>query len=138
MSADINVQQSVFTRLTSSVTLMSLVKGVYDKPLQVADSGDNSKFPYINIGEDLIQGWSTADSVGVEATLIFHVWDRSRGYKTVKQIQGELFTLLSRYELVISGYKLITLEFESNKIFVDQDGITNHGVSQYRLFADLA
>lgn len=123
MSFESALQQALFQRLAAYPGMPT----VYDSVPE-----DNAAFPYVVIGEDTHAPWDTDDSVGAESTITFHVWSRYRGTKEVKEIQGLIYAALNRHELSVSGFDLVTLEFEYSDVVLDADGYTRHGVCRYR------
>jgi hypothetical protein len=96
-------------------------------------------YPYIVIGEDNFNDWSTDDKDGFEATVNIHVWDRpennsgERGKAITKQIQGEIYGILNRSNFPIGNYGNIGMSYEHSDCFMDADGITYHGVQRFRV-----
>ena len=136
MSFGIAVQTAIHGALTAHAPLMALVSGVYDNVPQAADSGDGSAYPYVTIGEDVHTDWSTDTSLGDDASITIHTWSRYRGRKETKQIQGAIYDALTRVNLSVSGYKLVTIDFLDEQSFIDTDGLTRHGVSTFRVLLD--
>lgn len=138
MSFGVAVQTAIYARLAGYSPLMAVVKKVYDLPPQQRDPGDSSIFPYVTIGEDIVTAWPMDDSVGGSISIVINTWSRERGKKQCKTIQGLLFDALSRYELTVSGYTAVTVEYEGEQSFIDVDGLTMHGVSTFRLIVNPA
>lgn len=139
------VQQAVFTALDASTELAALLAehvdivgsvGIYDDVPQTADTGDNSRFPYVTIGDDTLADWSTDTSSGAEATVTVHTWTRANGRKQAKDIQGAIYNALHRQELTTPDHTFIGCEFEFAESMMDPDGKTRHGVSRFRLTLD--
>lgn len=136
MSFGVALQQAIYDQLTGDSTLMALVTGVYDDVPQAADSGASSAFPYVTIGEDIHQDWSTDTSLGDDATITVHTWSRYRGRKQTKQIQGAIYDALTRVNLSVTGYTMVAIDYVDEQSFVDTDGLTRHGVSTFRVLLD--
>lgn len=130
------IQKAIYDTLTAYSPLMAVVTGVYDNVPQAIDSGSVTAFPYVTIGEDVIVEWDTDDSLGANATITVHTWSRTAGRKECKTIQGHIFDALSRQELTVTGYTLVTIEYEGEESFLDFDGETRHGVSTFRIYLD--
>lgn len=124
MSFSVEIQQAVFQRLSDE----SLT--VYD------DVPEGAAFPYAVIGEDTHVPFDTDDSLGAESTVTIHVWSRYRGKNEAKEIQAAIYDALTRQELTIDGYDLITIEFEYSDVLLDPDGITRHGVQRFRCLTE--
>lgn len=119
------LHEAVFDRLSGQLSTP-----VYDNVPK------NASFPYVVIGEDTHVPFDTDDSLGSESTVTIHVWSRYRGKKEAKQIQGEIYDALTRQELELDGYDLITIEFEYSDVLLDPDGITRHGVQRFRAIVE--
>lgn len=136
MSFGIAIQTAIYDTLSAYAPLTALVTGIYDDVPQAADSGAGSAFPYVTIGEDVHQDWSTDTSLGDDATITVHTWSRYRGRKQTKEIQGAIYDALTRVDLVVTGYKMVAIDFIDEQSFVDTDGLTRHGVSTFRVILD--
>jgi hypothetical protein len=119
------IQEAVFERLAAQPNLT-----VYD------DVPKNKTFPYVVVGEDTHVPFDTDDSLGAESTVTIHVWSRYRGKKEAKDIQGVVYDALTRQDLTIAGYDLITIEFDYSDVMLDADGITRHGVQRFRFLTE--
>lgn len=121
------IQTAIYSALSGDAALAALVSGVYDHADQ------DTAFPYVTIGEDTLRPWDDKGVDGFEATITLHSWSRHRGREEVKDIQAAIYAVLHNGALSVSGYDavLILLDFEDS--FLDQDGLTRHGVSRYRL-----
>lgn len=126
------LQVALFNKLNVS-SITSLVRGVYDHVPQAADAGDDTQFPYITIGEARVNEFDTDATLGFDATAVIHVWGRQRGRKEVKQIQDQIYQVLHRANLTIIGYHFLSIDQEFAESFVDSDGLTRHGVQQFRV-----
>lgn len=96
-------------------------------------------YPYVVIGEDNFNDWSTDDKNGFVAIVNLHVWDRAegsngkRGKELTKIIQGEIYDILQRSNFPIGDYGNPGMSFEYSDVFMDTDGITYHGVQRFRV-----
>src|SRR5690554_4378261 len=91
------LQGAILQRLKSYSPLMARATAVYDHVPQTA------QFPYVVIGDDTAIDFDTDDTTGAESTITIHVWSQKRGRKEAKQIQGDIYDALHRYELSVSG-----------------------------------
>lgn len=64
----------------------------------------------------------------IEATLILHVWSRTRGRKEVKQITAEIHRVLHDANLTVTGHDLIWLRFEQSRTLLDVGGAPNQNM----------
>lgn len=138
------IQKGVLDRLRGYTDLTDLladhvveagVKGVYDYVPQVSDAGDDAAFPFVAVGDDILDDYATNTSLGYDAELRIHAWSRGpAGRLTVKQIQSQTRAALELFDLPIggAGRRTIYLIHERSRSFVEEDGITHHGVQQFR------
>lgn len=131
-----DIQVALYNKLNADVPLNAVATGVYDNPAQVADSGDGSEFPFVTIGNITLQPWDDDTSTGFEATIIIDTWSRATHTLECKQVQGLIYDTLHRQTLTISGLSSIMLDFVTSSSEKDPDGVTVHGISEFRLIAD--
>lgn len=122
MSAEWELQKAVFNILSTGLTAP-----VYDFVQQ-----KSAPSTYVTVGDDTLLPFNADITKGFEATLTIHAWDISNGRKDVKELQGEIYNLLDRAELVISGYNPIGIDFQFSETTLDPDGVTYHGVQRFR------
>lgn len=128
MSRGNAIQAAIYTRLSGYAPLSGVY--VYDGVPQNA----TPYYPSITIGEDIATAWDTDEKLGAEIIVAVHVWSRSAGRQECKNIQGHIFDAMARYELTVTGYKMVTIEFEGEESFLEPDGETRHGVSKFRVY----
>jgi hypothetical protein len=145
MSIEYKIQQAIYDKLISDADLIDALApnvqdktkpAIYDNVPQQVDSGNDSVFPYITIGDDTMIDWDTDTSQGKEATLTLHVWSRYRGRKEVKEIQGIIYDALHLSNLIITGYHSVLMLSEYSETLLDPDGLTRHGVQRFRLIVE--
>ena len=124
------LQKAIYSRLTGFAALMALADSVYDHVPQEAN------FPYVVIGDDAYAPLDTHDTIGSDSTATVHTWSRYRGLKETKQIQREIYNALHRHSLSVTGADTTDCQFIFGDIFLDQDGLTRHGVQQFRVMLD--
>jgi len=129
------LQQAIFNRLNVTA-ITNLVAGIYDHVPQPIDSADDTAFPYIVIGAVRVSEDDTDDVLGFDARAEVHVWSRQRGRKQTKEIQDAIYARLHRADLTITGYHSISCDHEFSESVVDADGLTRHGVQQFRILFD--
>lgn len=122
----VDIQQAVYTLLNADATLTAtLGASIYD------NVPDNSDYPYVQVGDDQIDDWSSHTFDGFEGRITIHTWTQGRGRKTCKQIQDRIYTLLHEADLSISDQKTVSLRTGLTTTILDPDGRTYHGVSQF-------
>ena len=126
MSLGLAIQKAVFDKLNNDAAVTALAP--------VLDDVDESQsFPYVSIGEDVINEWDTVSDSGGDASITIHVWSRYKGRKQAKEIMGKVYDSLHRQQLTAAGYDVVMSNFETETSFLDSDGLTRHGVQTYRI-----
>jgi len=138
MGVELELQKAVLARLTGDSALMATLTAVTDRQRPVADGGAAAGFPYLH-ATIFLDEWDTDDTEGFEALIRVHTWSRSGSYAETKSVQGRLYELLHRVtDLTVAGHHLILIRRESSWAETDPDGITIHGVCEYRALLDAA
>jgi hypothetical protein len=133
-----DLQEAVYNRLVAYSDLTALLAtwpsgttpAIYDHVPQEA------AHPYVAIGDDASAEFDTDTSTGADTTLTIHVWSRYRGRMETKEIQRELYNALHRHDLSVSGAHTVTCEWEYADSVVEEDGLTRHGVTRFRLLTE--
>ena len=136
MSFETVVQTAIYQKLSSDTAVTNAVTGIYDKVPQPSDSGADSDFPYITIGEDIHNSIDTDTELMMQVSITIHVWSRYGGRAQTKQIQGLIYDSLHRANLAQSGYKFVTITLGDSQSFLDADGETYHGVQTFNLMIE--
>ena len=136
MSKAVELQDGIFNALDADAALSALVVAIYDNPLEVEDPGDRNEFPFLTIGDTIIEPWNSDTERGTEATVTIHTWARSHAFRPVKQIQQAIYNVMDRGTIVISGAVFIASDSISQDAQRDPDGITIHGTQQFRIIYD--
>ena len=124
-----DLQQAIYTRLKESMGPSSAV-GLYDHVPQDAEP------PYIVVGEDVTTPDDTDDSLGSQHALTIHTWSSYRGQSEVKGVQQAIYTALHREPLFVEGAAVVDCVIESQETFLDEDGLTRHGVQRFRVLLE--
>jgi len=127
------LQFAIYTALDNDATVSGLVQGIYDNPTQVADPSNNDAFPFITISDGTSSPWDTDTERGDEAIAQIHVWSRAEHSLEVKQIQDAIYSVLHRGTISISGSVFIGSDYITQTVERDPDGITRHGVQEFRI-----
>lgn len=133
MSFELAVQSAIYTALTVGSPLPPEVTGVFDDVPQ-----DYNDFPFVTIGEAQHADWSTDTESGHEVTCVIHTWSRKPGRRETKAIQGAIYDALHRAALAYDDVDFIDCQFVGSESFLDADGLTRHGVQQFRILIDPA
>ena len=122
MSAAWEVQKAIFAALDGNIAAP-----VFDAV------PENQTAPYIVIGDDTAVAFDADLQTGFDMTLTIHTWSIYRGLKEVKTLMGEVYDLLNRATLAVSGYTVLDIVNEYGQPFLDGDGVTRHGVQRFRI-----
>lgn len=126
------IQETLLSRLRADSNITSVVAGIYDNVPQ-PDRNDDVKFPYIVLGDDILNEWDTDTENGVDASVSIHVWSRYRGRKEVKRIQGLIYNCLHETDFIDNGFIFVNIIQEQSQSFMDPDGLTRHGIQTFRI-----
>lgn len=141
MGLSYSVQSAVFNVLSQDAALSGILaphntftrSAIYDSVPQPNDAGKRVEFPYITIGEDGIEDWSTDTSSGGDAVVNVHVWSRQAGWSEAKLIAAAIYDALHRKELLTPDFDFVHCEFEGERMIRDDDGVTMHIHTEYRM-----
>lgn len=122
-------QEIVFARLNGKLTGCA----VFDTAPFLPEGAPDTTFPYCLIGDATLSPWDTDDTLGADVTVTIHFWSRAKGFKQVKALMDEAYSLLHRASIAKVGYNVMDCLFEFGESMDDPDGATKHGVQRYRL-----
>ena len=121
------LQQALFQCLKADTALAAKVKGIFD------EVPPNQAFPYVTLGEDTVVDWSTKTNDGEEITHTLHVWSKYAGKKETKEILSLVLEAVTRQPLALAGgFSIDFSALDFMEVFIDEDGITKHGVLRLR------
>lgn len=124
------VQEAAYGALMADSALQALI----GNPARLYDSVPPAAlFPYVTLGDVVIQDFGTKDQTGFEQALVFHVWSRYRGRKEMKEIMQAIYAVLHRANLSVTGASFVNAQFQSAATSLDSDGLTLHGVMRFRV-----
>ena len=92
---------------------------------------DNTDEPYIVIGEDDFQDWSSHTFDGFQGDVTLHVWSAKKGRKECKEIQNRVYELLNDQDIAVPNHKTVNFRLGLNEIFKDSDGKTHRGLMRF-------
>lgn len=144
MSAELEVQNAILAVLQRDAPLAALLAehpyggsptlpAIYDTVPQSDEAEDESKFPYVVIGEDTSVQFDTDDVDGQEHTVTLHVFDRREGRKRAKQVIGALYDALHNASLSVTGHDAVFCFFDFSGAVPDPDPLTQHEVIRFRI-----
>jgi Protein of unknown function (DUF3168) len=120
------LQQALHAVLESDAALKAEVTGIFDHVPQ------DQPLPYVVIGDDVTSDWSAKDFNGTEHRLAIHVWAHGPGRKQARQLGALIAGRLATTPLQPAGFQLVSLRFLQTLVLVEEDGLTHHGVTEYR------
>jgi hypothetical protein len=134
-SAFFAVQDALYAALTAYAPLQALL----GTPLRLYDHvPHDAVFPFMTLGEMQAEPFDTLDHNGMAQRVTLHVWSRARGRKESKVILDALYQRLHQGSLTITGQKLLLCRFAGAEVALDDDGLTYHGLAQYRIITQTA
>lgn len=133
MSAELAYQKAVIDLLRADAPLMAAVISVRDMqhPVSSPAGSDASLFPYVVV-EPSLGMWDTFTGSGFDVATRIHTWSRSGSFKECKTVQGLIYGLLHRADLTVTGQTVLFTDRLSSDCMLDPDGLTVHGVCEYR------
>jgi hypothetical protein len=132
------LQIGIYAALDADTALSALIVGIYDNPSQAGNPEDDTAFPYVTISDGSSTPWDTDTKTGQESIAQVHVWSRASNALQVKQIQGAIYDVLHRGTLTITGSVFIGSDSITQTVERDPDGITRHGVQEFRIIYEEA
>lgn len=126
----LELQEAIYARLNETAALKAIADAVYDHVPQ------DAAFPYVVVGEDLATPANVDDSLDTDHVAQVHTWSRYRGRTETKQIQQTVYNALHRKPLTVENANYVDCNMESEESFLDDDGLTRHGVQLFRFFLD--
>jgi hypothetical protein len=132
------IQKAIYAALKASTELTPLIVDVCDNvPLQ-GESQDDTKFPFVKIGDDSYIDSSTNCSTGFDGSLQIRAYTRSGGgSKQLKTIQKAIYNALNRANLTVDNAQFIGLTWTDNPTtFTEPDGLTQTGIMNFRILVD--
>lgn len=138
------LQRAVFAALRGSSDLQTLCEGrVFDAvPQPYAEETEAQylkriRFPYITIGDDQIIDDGNSCAPAWECFVNVHVWSREVGRPQAKAVGAAVMEALD-VALTIDGFVVKDHQFRDAQYPRDTDGVTTHGILQFRYLIDEA
>ena len=76
----------------------------------------------------------TDNTLGFEVVATIHTWAQERTTAQTGVIMQAIYDALQRYDILpVTGYTVSGVDFESQTILRDPDGVTKHGVQRFRI-----
>jgi hypothetical protein len=123
MSAELELQGAINTRLRADVPLTALVnKRIYDQPPSAA------VYPYVTLGEAQSIQDDAECITGEKIYLTLHAWSQAVGFPEVKRVAAAVKDSLHMAPLDLPSYRLVSIMHRQTRTFRDADGATSHAV----------
>jgi len=122
---ELEIQKAVYAVLSGALSVP-----VYDHVPQ------DTKYPYVVVGDDTSVPFDTDDSLGSESTVTVHVWSQYRGRSEVKALLQEIYDALHRQDVAVENATTIESIAEFQETIVEADGLTRHGIIRFRITVD--
>jgi hypothetical protein len=120
------LQMALHQSLTMPGALMDQITGVFDHVPQ------DQPMPYVVIGDDVMSDWSAKAFSASDHRLTIHIWSRMPGRREARQLIELVQAQLAAQTPAPSGFSLVSLRFVQAAVLGDADGLTQHGIIDYR------
>jgi hypothetical protein len=120
------LQKAIYASLSAHLPLITEITGIFDAPPQ------DAVFPYVTIGDDVVSDASAKAMVATDHRLVLHVWTRSPGKAQVKLLLQRVQDGLDANPPKPAGFMLGWLRFLQSTVLTDADGLTQHGILEFR------
>jgi hypothetical protein len=128
------MQLAVVTALKASAA----VKALIGDPARVFDKVDPSaQHPFIRVGDDQVLISAHACDDGWQVYVTLHIFSRGEGAKgarpEVKAISNAAVGVLGDEDapIAITGFVIAMARFHTARTFLEADGVTAHGVTEF-------
>lgn len=130
------VQAAVYSRLAVTSALTGLLAtGAGSVRDHVPE---DALFPYIVLGETAGRPHETQAGGGLELEMTLHIYSRGEGMKELKSIMTEVHTALHDADFSVTDQTLVLCRLLSSETFLENDGLTRHGVQRFRIITEPA
>ena len=128
MSAELELQKGLL------LTLGATIPNAFGVPAPVFDDvPQDTPTPFVTASDALLSDYSGDGFIGHTALVTIHTWSDYRGMTEVKALQGQVYDLLNRAELVVTGFNVLGCDSINSNVLRDPNGVTRHGVQQFRV-----
>jgi len=127
IDASYELQIAIVGRLKAYPALTALIADrVYDDVPRGVDGQVTATFPYVSLGPDQVLPDDFDCIAGSEIFLQIDAWSRNPGHAEAKKIASAVRAALHNHEFPLAENALLSLEFDSRRVFRDPDGKTTH------------
>lgn len=134
IDAGLALQGAIVAALKADTDVSALVAGrVYDAV------PDDATYPLIKIGEIQVLDDGADGIASVEVFVTLHAWSQAVGAVECRRLAGAMRQCLHQAPLDVGDdWQLIDMLHRQSRVFVDADGVTQHGVVTFRALMDPA
>lgn len=119
-----SVQAAIFSKINAIVGL-----NVFGYVPQ-----DETDYPYVVVGTLRLENADTETELGYDCFFRVHTWSVQKSSKETIGIQKQIYDAMHlATDLTPSGYSVIGVYQTFSEIMLENDGITRHGVQQFRI-----
>lgn len=124
MSAALAYQKAVYATIDAAI-----MPPVYDAPAPIGSAP-----PYVTIDSVTSEPWDTLDRDGETVTATLSIWTgaETRGKAAALELMGAMRAALHEQPITVAGYAVIITRVDFQDIFLDEDGVSQHGVMRVR------
>jgi hypothetical protein len=122
------LQVAVVQKARAHAPLTALVSGVYD------EVPDPAPFPYVSLGSITENVDDAHNQRGLEASVVWHVWSKYRGFKEAAEILAALDAALDRQPLTVAGFTDVSIAHQLHTEVRDPDPDIRHINVSYRVW----
>lgn len=127
----LDMQKAIVHRLKNTAGVTALVaQRVFD---QVPP---NTAFPYISYGPDQVFSDDVDCITAYEISVQIDIWSRAVGQPEMKRIAGAVRASLHDAEFNLDDHALVLIEHRTTRYLDDPDGLSHHGVLEFRALVD--
>lgn len=120
------LQDALYFRLRDDENLKQRITGVYDSV------SEGAAYPYIVLGDDTVNEWSTKLTYGEEVTSTLHVYSDYDGKSEVKEILNLILKSLSEPLSLDDGFFVEYSRMDFLETLTEENGTIKHGILRLR------
>jgi hypothetical protein len=125
------LHEAFYAQLSGDTALNSKVTGVYDYV------DENTKFPYVTIGNPTVSPFPTKTSHGEEILVNLHVYSKYKGKTEAFDILNLMIRAATKEDLQLEGgFTVFLMELEGMNVITDIDGKTMHGIARFKVWVN--
>ena len=125
------LHEAFYNQLSTDTALNSRVTGVYDYV------DENTKFPYVAIGDPTVSPFPTKTSHGEEVLVNLHVFSKYKGKAEAFGILNLMVQAATKSDLQLEGgFTVFRMELEGMNVITDIDGKTKHGIARFKVWVN--